>query len=264
MSSNNDSISKTLTVVVSLCLVCAIVVSTAAVQLRPTQQANKKLDSQINILRSVGLVEGNAPAAKVAELFTKHIETRLVNLQTGEIDASCDIACAEAFDYRKSLKEGKTLPAADDIASIRRISSQAPVYLTYDENRNLKAIVLPVHGYGLWSTMHAFLALETDGNTIIGLNYYEQGETPGLGGEIENPRWRAQFVGKQLTNDAGEWALTILKPGNADPQSAHQVDGLSGATLTANGVQNTFTFWIGESGFGPFLTKVRQGALTNG
>ena len=138
------------------------------------------------------------------------------------------------------------------------------MYLTYDENRNLKALVLPVHGYGLWSTMHAFLALETDGNTIIGLNYYEQGETPGLGGEIENPRWKGQFVGKKLTNDAGELALTILKPGNADPDSAHQVDGLSGATLTANGVQNTFTFWIGENGFGPFLAKVRQGALSNG
>lgn len=264
MSSNNDSISKTLIVVISLCLVCAIVVSTAAVQLRPTQQANKKLDSQVNILRSVGLLEGSAPAAKIAELFDRHIETRLVNLQTGEIDATCDRACAEAFDYRKSLKEGRTLAGSEDIASIRRISEQAPVYLTYDEDRNLKAIVLPVHGYGLWSTMHAFLALETDGNTIIGLNYYEQGETPGLGGEIENPRWRAQFVGKRLTNDAGELALTILKPGNADPQSAYQVDGLSGATLTANGVQNTFTFWIGESGFGPFLTKVRQGALTNG
>lgn len=264
MSSNNDSISKTLIVVVSLCLVCAIVVATAAVQLRPTQQANKKLDSQVNILRSVGLVEGSAPATTIAELFGKHIETRLVNLQTGEIDASCDVQCAENFDYRKSLKEGKALAQADDVASIRRISELAPVYLTYDDNRNLKAIVLPVHGYGLWSTMHAFLALETDGNTIIGMNYYEQGETPGLGGEIENPRWKAQFVGKQLTNEAGELALTILKPGNADPESAHQVDGLSGATLTANGVQNTFTFWIGNSGFGPFLAKVREGALNNG
>lgn len=264
MSSNNDSISKTLIVVISLCLVCAIVVSTAAVQLRPMQQVNKKLDSQINILRSVGLLEGHATAAQVAELFGKHIDTRLVNLQTGEIDASCDSACAEEFDYRKSLKDGKSLAAADDMASIRRISEQAPVYLSYDENRNLQAIVLPVHGYGLWSTMHAFLALKTDGNTIIGLNYYEHGETPGLGGEIDNPRWKAQFAGKKLTNEAGELALTILKPGNADPQSAHQVDGLSGATLTANGVQHTFTFWIGENGFGPFLTKVRQGALTNG
>lgn len=264
MSSNNDSISKTLIVVISLCLVCAIVVSTAAVQLRPAQLANKKLDSQINILRSVGLIEGSAPAARVAELFDTHIETRLVNLATGEFDANCDRACAEAFDYRKALKEGRSLSSVEDVASIRRISDYAPVYLSFDTERNLKAIVLPVHGYGLWSTMHAFLALETDGNTIINLNYYEQGETPGLGGEIENPRWRAQFIGKRLTNEQGELALTILKPGNADPQSAYQVDGLSGATLTANGVQNTFSFWVSENGFGPFLSRVREGALSNG
>lgn len=266
MSSNNDSISKTLTVVISLCLVCAVVVSFAAVKLRPAQEANKKLDSQINILRSVGLVEGAAPAARVAELFSAHVETRLVNLVSGEFVETCgkDNQTAENFDYRKALKEGNSLPSSADVASIRRISECAPVYLTYDESRNLTAVVLPVHGYGLWSTMHGFLALETDGNTIMGLNYYEQGETPGLGGEIENPRWRAQFVGKKLTNDAGEIALTILKPGNADQQSAYQVDGLSGATLTANGVQNTFTFWIGDNGFGPFLTKVRQGALNNG
>ncbi|HAW92859.1 MULTISPECIES: Na(+)-translocating NADH-quinone reductase subunit C [unclassified Arsukibacterium] len=263
MSSNNDSISKTLIVVISLCLVCAIVVSTAAVQLRPQQNQNKLLDSQINILRAVGLVEGAASPEMVVETFNKHIETKLVDLNTGEF-VERDPA---TFDYRKALKDpeqSKPLEDGNDVASIRRITELAPVYLAYDEQRNLTAFVIPVHGYGLWSTMHAFLAIETDGNTIIGLNYYEQGETPGLGGEIENPRWKAQFEGKKLVNDAGEVALEVKKPGNADPDSAYEVDGLSGATLTANGVQNTFTFWIGENGFGPFLAKVRQGALTNG
>lgn len=267
MSSNNDTISKTLIVVVSLCLVCAVVVSTAAVQLRPLQNQNKLLDSQVNILRSVGLIEGKASPQVIAETFSKHVESRLVDLETGEIVADCDKTCAEEYDYRRAMKDpmqSNGLDGANDVASIRRVAERAPVYLTYDENRNLKSVVLPVHGYGLWSTMHAFLALETDGNTIIGLNYYEQGETPGLGAEIENPRWKAQFEGKKLLNDAGEIALEVKKPGNADPDSPYEVDGLSGATLTANGVQNTFTFWIGENGFGPFLAKVRQGALNNG
>ncbi|KKO48574.1 Na(+)-translocating NADH-quinone reductase subunit C [Arsukibacterium sp. MJ3] len=267
MSSKNDSISKTLIVVVSLCLVCAIVVSTAAVQLRPKQTQNKLLDSQVNILRSVGLIEGKASPQVIADTFSKHVESRLIDLQTGEIVADCDTSCAEEYDYRRAMKDpmqSSALDGAADVASIRRVAGRAPVYLTYDENRNLQAVVLPVHGYGLWSTMHAFLAVETDGNTIIRLNYYEQGETPGLGGEIENPRWKAQFVGKKLTNEAGEVALEVKKPGNANPDSPYEVDGLSGATLTANGVQNTFTFWIGENGFGPFLAKVRQGALNNG
>lgn len=267
MSSNNDTISKTLIVVVSLCLVCAIVVSTAAVQLRPKQNQNKLLDSQVNILRSVGLIEGKATPQEIAEKFEKHVESRLVNLETGEIVADCDKACAEAYDYRSAMKDPEqstALDGATDVASIRRIAELAPVYLTYDESRNLQSVVLPVHGYGLWSTMHAFLALQPDGNTIIGLNYYEQGETPGLGAEIENERWKAQFKGKKLTKDGGVVGLEVKKPGNADPDSDYEVDGLSGATLTANGVQNTFTFWIGENGFGPFLAKVRQGALNNG
>jgi Na+-transporting NADH:ubiquinone oxidoreductase subunit C len=267
MSSNNDSISKTLIVVVSLCLVCAIVVSTAAVQLRPKQNQNKLLDSQVNILRSVGLIEGKATPQEIADKFEKHIESRLVNLETGEIVADCDKACAETYDYRGAMKDPELSTALEgpaDIASIRRIAELAPVYLTYDDSRNLIAVVLPVHGYGLWSTMHAFLALEPDANTIIGLNYYEQGETPGLGAEIESTRFKAQFKGKKITDDAGGVALEVKKPGNADPDSNHEVDGLSGATLTANGVQNTFTFWLGETGFGPFLQKVRQGALNNG
>jgi len=117
---------------------------------------------------------------------------------------------------------------------------------------------------GICSALAVTTKLDKDGNTIKGLNYYEQGETPGLGGEIQNPKWVAQFVGKKLLDDAGQPAIKILKPGSANPSSASEVDGLSGATLTSNGVQHTFTFWSGAKGFAPFLTKVRQGALNNG
>jgi Na+-transporting NADH:ubiquinone oxidoreductase subunit C len=141
------------------------------------------------------------------------------------------------------------------------------VYLAYAEgveSKKISFVVLPIHGYGLWSTMHGFVALDKDGNTIKGLKYYEHGETPGLGGEIQNPTWTAQFVGKKLLDDSGNPAIQILKPGNAVATSVSDVDGLSGATLTSKGVQNSFSFWSGSKGFGPFLTKVRQGALNNG
>jgi len=160
-----------------------------------------------------------------------------------------------------------TLDEKDDVAKIKTRANIAPVYLAYAEgveSKNVSFVVLPIHGYGLWSTMHGFIALDKDGNTIKGLNYYEHGETPGLGGEIQNPKWVAQFVGKKLLDDAGNPAIKILKPGNAIPTSASDVDGLSGATLTSKGVQNSFTFWAGAKGFAPFLTKVRQGALNNG
>ncbi len=260
--SNNESIGKTFGVVIGLCLVCAVVVAAAAVGLRPTQNENKLLDSQKNVLASVGLLKEGS----VKELYSKHIRERLVNLETGEF-ADQDAA---KYDYRKMMKDlngSNALDGAEDLAKIKRVAKLAPVYIAYNdgvESGKVSAVVLPVHGYGLWSTMHGFLALDTDGNTIKALNYYEHGETPGLGGEIQNPKWVAQFVGKKLFDEQGKPAIKVLKPGNANPASAHDVDGLSGATLTSNGVQHTFDFWAGAKGFAPFLAKVREGALNNG
>jgi Na+-transporting NADH:ubiquinone oxidoreductase subunit C len=262
MSNSNESIGKTFGVVIGLCLVCAIIVATAAVQLRPLQVENKLVDAQKNILVATGLLSGT----NVKELFTKHVQERLVDLDTGEF-VDQDPA---KYDYRKAMKDAKlsdALPASEDPASIKRRAKVAPVYFAYNdgvESGKLSAIVLPVHGYGLWSTMHAFVALDVDGATIKGVNFYEHAETPGLGGEIQNPKWVAQFVGKKMVDDAGMPAIKLLKPGNAAPDSLTDVDGLSGATITSNGVANTFEFWSGAKGFAPFLAKVRQGALNNG
>lgn len=261
MSSNNDSIGKTFFVVIALCLVCTFIVATAAIQLRPLQIENKLLDSQKNILAAAGLTAED----NVKELFTKHIQERFVDLDSGEF-----VEAPANFDYRSAMKDPAlsiTLSDSEDRASINSRANIAPVYLAYDkgiESGELSTIILPIHGYGLWSTMHAFLALEQDGKTVKGLNYYELAETPGLGGEVQNPKFLAQFIGKQVVDGNGEPALKVKKPGQANLQSAHEVDGLSGATITANGVQNTFDFWIGAKGFGPFLAKVRDGALNNG
>ncbi len=262
MFSNNDSIGKTFFVVIALCLVCAIIVSTAAVKLRPQQDANKKLDSQTNILLAAGLLSDRA---KAAELFKAHVETKLVDLDTG-IVLDKSVAEAENYDYRKAMKDPAqsiVLTSAEDPASVRTRANVAPVYFAYNDgvaSGKLSAVVLPVHGYGLWSTMHGFIALDTDFNTIKGINYYEHGETPGLGAEIQNPKWVVQFVGKQLFAADGSPAIKVMKPGNARAGSAHEVDGLSGATLTSNGVQYTFDFWLGTKGFAPFLTQMRKGA----
>lgn len=262
MSNNNESIGKTFFVVIGLCLICAVFVAASAVGLRPKQVENKLLDAQKNILIATGMLNGEDIKAQ----FEKHVQVRLVNLDTGEFVDQDPLT----YDYRKMMKDpagSDMLDEKDDPAKIKSRAKIAPVYLAYldgVESKNISFVVLPIHGYGLWSTMHGFLALDKDGNTIKGLNYYEQGETPGLGGEIQNPKWVAQFVGKKLLDEAGHPAIKILKPGSANPAAASEVDGLSGATLTSNGVQNTFTFWSGAKGFAPFLTKVRQGALNNG
>ncbi|MEZ9469698.1 Na(+)-translocating NADH-quinone reductase subunit C [Vibrio lentus] len=254
MASNNDSIKKTLFVVIALSLVCSIIVSTAAVVLKPKQQANAVLDQQTKILDVAGIeLAGDIPA-----LYAENIEPRLVDFATGDfVDGD-----AAAYDQRKAAKdpaESIKLSAEDDIAKIIRRANTGTVYLVKDGAETTK-VIIPVHGNGLWSMMYAFVAVETDGNTVSGITYYEQGETPGLGGEVENPTWRAQFVGKKLFDENHKPAIKVVK-GGAPQGSEHGVDGLSGATLTSVGVQHTFDFWLGDMGFGPFLAKVRDGGL---
>lgn len=252
-----ETIGRTFAVIGSLCLVCSVVVSGAAVLLKPTQQRNQALDVQTNIVDVAGLGRAN-----VAENYERFIEARLLDLETGELTDQS----VTGYNQRTAAKDPSTsisLSTDEDPAGIRRRANLAPVYLAKDENGELESIILPMHGQGLWSTMYAFVAVEPDGNTIKGITYYEQGETPGLGGEVENPAWRAQFVGKKLFDDNGEPALRVVK-GGAPQGAPSSVDGLSGATLTSNGVQHTFEFWLGPKGFGPFLAKVREGELNNG
>jgi len=198
----------------------------------------------------------------VAELFAERISARLVDLKTGQLlDKD-----PTKFNQALALKDPEmslTLEASQDPAGIKRRSNLAEIYLVRDEQKRVQEVVLPIYGNGLWSMMYAFVALDTDGRTVKGITYYDQGETPGLGGEVENPNWRAQFVGKKVLDDNGLPALKVMK-GAARPGDEYAVDGLSGATLTSKGVQHSFDFWMGELGFGPFLKNVREGALNNG
>ena len=262
MSNQHESFSRTILVVLAVCLVCSIIVAGAAVGLRSTQQANKEKDKQSNILAVAGLETDKS----IKEIFATNIKTKLVDLATGEFVDNVDGVLPNNYDQRKAAKNPKesvALSEQDNIAKIGRRANVATVYLVSNDQGKLQRIILPVHGAGLWSTMYAFVAIQPDGNTVDGITYYEQGETPGLGGEVENPRWRALWVGKELYNQQGLPAIKVVK-GQAAAGDKHDIDGLSGATLTSVGVQNTFTFWLGKQGFGPFLSRVREGEVNNG
>lgn len=259
---SNDSIGKTLLVVLVLCLVCSIVVAGSAVGLKPRQQEQRALDKQRNILAVAGLMQDNMSADAVAEVYAARVTPRLVDLKSGALLDS-DPAKFNQGLALKDPQQSVALEANQDPAGIKRRSNVVEIYLIKDEKQQVQEIVLPVYGNGLWSMMYAFVALDVDGRTIKGITYYDQGETPGLGGEIENPNWRAQFIGKRVLDDNGQPALRVMK-GAAPQGDLYAVDGLSGATLTANGVQHSFNFWMGEMGFGPFLKKVREGELNHG
>jgi Na+-transporting NADH:ubiquinone oxidoreductase subunit C len=261
MANQKETVSKTLLTAVLLCLVCSVIVSGAAVALKPLQVANKLEDKRKNIL-SVAGVEGENKS--INELFSQ-ITPRIVNMEAGRYATDAEIADAnidtQTYDQRKAAKTPKlsvVLTGDQDIASIKRQAKFAEVYLV-EKNGAIDSIILPVHGYGLWSTMYGFLALEGDGQTIKGLAFYEHGETPGLGGEIDNPKWKASWVGKKLYDTDGSIAIGLVK-GSVDlanPKANTQIDGLSGATLTGRGVTNLVQFWIGENGFAAFLNSLK-------
>jgi Na+-transporting NADH:ubiquinone oxidoreductase subunit C len=124
----------------------------------------------------------------------------------------------------------------------------------------VEKLILPIYGKGLWSTLYGFLALEKDLKTVSGITFYQHGETPGLGGEVDNPNWKGKWQGKQAFDDSGDVIIKVIKgaviPGA--PDADHQIDGLSGATLTARGVDNLVQFWLGENGYGPYLQQIRE------
>ena len=256
--SKKDSTLGTIIVAVVVCLVCSIFVSVAAVGLRPIQEANKLADKRRNILAVAGLLEPDVSIEKAFE----SIDTRVVNLENGQY--ADDIDAASYDMYAAEGDEAVSLSSEQDIAGIGTKPKHATVYLVKDEQSGkVKTIILPVHGYGLWSTLYGFLALEADGNTVVGMKFYQHAETPGLGGEVDNSKWLAQWPGKVVYDAEGETKVELAK-GGVNPANAaakHQVDGLGGATLTSRGVTNLLRFWTSEQGFKPYLARFQSGEL---
>lgn len=257
----NDSPMKIVVVAVVLCLVCSVVVSAAAIGLRPLQEANKQLEIKRNILQVSGLMR---PGANIDELF-QQIEPRAVDLRTGEFSDAVDPSTYVQREAARDPAMSDALPIAEDIAGIRRKAHYAVVYLVKGEDGKVSTIILPIHGYGLWSTLYGYLAVKPDGREIVGLQFYDHAETPGLGGEVDNPSWRGQWPGKLLLDDEDALRIEVVKgTASTGPDGIHQVDGLAGATLTSRGVSNLVRYWAGENGFGPFLRHLQQGLMQDG
>ena len=251
-----DTLAGTMTVAAVLCIVCTLFVSAASVKLRPLQKKNKLLDLKKNILNAAGMYKDGINI----DVAFKKIEAKLVNLEDGSyVDGN-----PATFDQKKSSKNPETsirIAGEDDIADIKRRSKVAPVYIVKNEGGETQSVIVPMHGLGLWSIMYGFIALDKDLNTITGITFYQHGETPGLGGEIDNPKWRALWPGKLLKDDTGKLMIEVIKgvvPENS-PIKQHQVDGMAGATITSRGVSNLVKYWLGKNAFGPYLQKLAEG-----
>jgi len=248
MPTRNESFGKTIFVAVALCLVCSIVVSSAAVFLKEKQLTNASLDKKRNILVAANLLKEDTDI----EAAFANIEQKFVELSTGKF---VTLENPESFNQRQAAKvKSSSVAIEKDPARIARRSKIAAVYLVRDQQQpdQIETIILPFHGKGLFSTMYGFIALKSDKQTIVGLKFYEQGETPGLGGEVENPNWLSIWNGKKLMED-GKPVLKIVK---GVAKNEFEVDGLSGATMTTRGIQNMIDYWLSDQAFGLFLSTL--------
>lgn len=263
--SSKDSLKQTIIVAFALCLVCSIVVSVAAVSLKDIQAENKEFARNRDVLAAAGLYDPAKDSKADVEAKFADFKVKLVDLSTGSYLGEEQLATLGIdpmkYDQRKAAKSGDERLAIKVDGPGFKVQARYGLVYVLEKDGAVDRVVLPLHGYGLWSILYGFMAIEGDGDTILGLTFYEHGETPGLGGEVDNPKWKAQWPEKKLFNTDGELAITITKGGRADLSSDHEIDGLSGATLTTVGVDNLLQYWLGEAGFGSYLAKLKAGEV---
>jgi Na+-transporting NADH:ubiquinone oxidoreductase subunit C len=260
-----DSTRYTVLFATAVSIVCALLVAAAAVGLRERQEVNAQLYKQKNVLLAAGLAKpGEAlSAAQVQAVFDQRISVRAVDLKTGQLVPE-DKFDAKGYDQRKARNDlalSRAAPPND--AQVVRLPNVGTIYQVKAADGSVEQIVLPIEGMGMWGTMYGFLSLDRDGNTVRGLTFYEQKETPGLGGEISNPKWQALWVGRKAYDSNWSPQLAVIK-GQAGPpeKDPHHVDGLSGATITSNGVTRVVRFWLSADGYSPYLKTLKSGAPT--
>ncbi len=192
-----------------VCLVCSMALAGVQGALHGKQEENKRIDQQINVLKALSPdfdPDGNALSEEQRDLY--FVEGKVPREWIGRY--------FEGFITKETLGQG-------DLYTLSR--DNQPV-----------AYAFPAEGKGLWSTVHSYIGLEPDLATIRGVTFFDHGETPGLGGECSKPWFQRNFRGKHLWMDGQPTALTIVK-GKAEAGNKHQVDGMSGATITGNGIQ---------------------------
>ncbi len=238
-----------------ICVVCAVFVSGSAVALRDRQAANELLDKQRNVLLAAGLAsEDERLPREEVERRSDSISQIVIDLRSGEAAPEIDAA---AFDQLAATADSDTSQEAPpNDAGVQRLPHHALVYELRDDAGALDLVVLPVNGLGLWSTLYGFIALDADLVTVRGLTFYKHGETPGLGGEVDNPRWKSLWPGRRVF-EGDEVRVDVVKGRAGSPDDdPHRVDGLAGATITSRGVGRLLRFWLGEHGFRPYLARL--------
>ena len=252
----NESITKTIGVAFCVCLICSLVVSFSAVSLRDLQNENKLNDKRIKILQAADIYN---PDEDIKQQFLK-LETKFVNFETGKLmDTYMDFSLEE-YDPILATRDSNLsskVPTSEDIAVIKNRENIGKIFILRNDDYSINKLILPIRGYGLWGTLYGYISIENDFNTIAGIEFYDHKETPGLGAEVDNPKWKNLWPGKEIYQN-GEVSLSVIKGkvDNNDKGAQYEIDGLSGATITSRGVTNMITYWFGESGYSKLFKEL--------
>ena len=224
--------------------------------------------------------ESIASSESIKSTFSDNFDVLIINMETGEEAAEECLAAMQSMGKKwtedeltekydqvwasktKNDKVSDEVPKEEDLAGIKFREKFSYVYILKDKDGKPKNYVLPVRGYGLWSMMKGYLAVEPDFQTVEGLVFYDQAETPGLGGEVKSERFKDQWPGKQIYGEEGKVKIQVVK--NADTSDKYSIDALSGATITSNGVTNAMDYWMGPEGFKPFIDRMKDGSSEGG
>jgi Na+-transporting NADH:ubiquinone oxidoreductase subunit C len=252
----NESIVKTIGVAFAVCLICSLVVSASAVSLRDLQKENKLNDKRIKILQVADIYD---PNISIAEQFSE-LESKFIDFNTGLMMDEYNNFSIDDYDQIVVTKDpnlSSKVPTSEDIAIIKNRENVGKIYILRDEMGTIDKLVLPIRGYGLWGTLYGYISIEDDFNTVSGIEFYDHKETPGLGAEVDNPKWKAQWKGKKIYKD-NKVNLAVIKGKveAGDYESSYKIDGLSGATITSRGVTNMVAYWFGESGYSSLLREL--------
>jgi Na+-transporting NADH:ubiquinone oxidoreductase subunit C len=262
--SKRESTRYTILFATAVCVACALLVSVAAVSLQPRQAAAARLYMEKNVLLAAGLLEPgtDVTAQEVNRIFDERIRVRLIDLATGELVPESKMD-ARAYDQRRARGDPTmSRVAPPNNAGIGRLPNLGVVYFIMKGDQ-VDQIVIAVEGLGMWGTIYGFLSLDRDTNTVRGLTYYDQKETPGLGGEIGNPKWQALWRGRKAFDDQWNARIMVIKGQAGTPETDPlRVDGLSGATVTSNAITRLMQFWLSDNGYGRFLKRFREGQVT--
>ena len=252
----NESITKTIGVAFCVCLICSLVVSFSAVSLRDLQNENKLNDKRIKILQAADIYN---PDKEIKDQFLK-LETKFVNFETGKLmDTYMDFSLEE-YDpilATRDINLSSKVPTSEDIAVIKNRENIGKIFILRNDDYSINKLILPIRGYGLWGTLYGYISIENDFNTIAGIEFYDHKETPGLGAEVDNPKWKNLWPGKEIYQN-GEVSLSVIKGkvDNNDKDAQYEIDGLSGATITSRGVTNMIAYWFGESGYSKLFKEL--------